>query len=282
MRLLVFATILYASYDEGKMVFLAPDMLPPNKMDLVLLELNKITSRSSKQKENVKLSSWGFTVATTAEAQDLLDSILKIAYPYISQAKKLTGMNKEIEYSRSGAGFKFCLLPEALPVGYEDKTQVIVGVMKNKLGKRSVVKVPVWRSKESAYYEHKDTLFFKSIVSESVPVDMENAESGHPRTLTLSATGRALVWSLWLGDYILTEGEEHRGRPVYRNSTRGVMFSLEDGAWGVSNVEWNLPWMRSTIAAPSPFLCRDWKHSANLLSGGAPWKDGDITVTIKK
>ena len=102
MRLLIFAIILKASYDEGKMVFLSPDKLPPNKMNFIQRELKKIIDRSSAQKENVKLKSFGvFTVAKKSEVQDLLDSILKIAYPYISQARKLTDMNKQVEYSNS-------------------------------------------------------------------------------------------------------------------------------------------------------------------------------------
>ena len=115
MRLLIFAVILDASYDKDKRVFLSPDKLLPNKMNFILLELKKIIVRSSEQKNNVKLTSFGFfTIAKKSDVQDLLDSILKITYPYISQARKLTDMNKQLEYSKDG--LKFSLLPEALPM----------------------------------------------------------------------------------------------------------------------------------------------------------------------
>ena len=79
-RLLMFAIILDASYDEEKRVFLSPDKIPPNKMNFILLELKKIIDRSSEQKDNVKLTAYGFfTVAKKSEVQDLLDSILKIS-----------------------------------------------------------------------------------------------------------------------------------------------------------------------------------------------------------
>ena len=189
-RLLMFAIILDGSYDEEKRVFLSPDKLPPNKMSFILLELKKIIGRSSEQKDNVKLKSFGlFTVAKKSEVQDLLDSILKIAYPYISQAKKLSDMNKQLEYSHSGASLNFSLLPEALPMGYEDKTPVIVGFQTSEDGQKSVVKVNVWRSLKFVWYEHKDAMFYKPIISESAPVDMEDAESGHPGPFTLSANG---------------------------------------------------------------------------------------------
>ena len=59
-------------------MFLSPDKLPADKMNFILLELKKIISRSSTQKENVKLKSFGgfFTVAKKSGVQDLLDSIL--------------------------------------------------------------------------------------------------------------------------------------------------------------------------------------------------------------
>ena len=60
-------------------VFLPPNKLPENSLNFIQRELEDITSRSSEQKDNVKLKSFGFfTIATKSEVQDLLDSILKI------------------------------------------------------------------------------------------------------------------------------------------------------------------------------------------------------------
>ena len=69
-RLLVFATILQASYDEENRVFLSPDKLPKQQMDFIKSELEDIVRRSSEQKNNVKLKSFGFTVAKKSEVQD--------------------------------------------------------------------------------------------------------------------------------------------------------------------------------------------------------------------
>ena len=264
------------------MVFLPPDKLSQQKLDFILPELEEIISGMARQKDNVKLKSFGlFTVAKKSDVQDLLDSILKIAYPYISQARKLSDMNKQLEYSRSGASLKFSLLPEALPMGYEDKTPVIVGFHTNKNGQKSVVKVNVWRSLKFVWYERKDAKFYKPITSESAPVDMEDAKSGHPGPFTLSATGRAAEkWPWFLGDYNLTE-EEHSGRPVYRNS-KGRPLYATDGGWEVGfRVGDSIPYLRSTSPAPSPALCQHWQYSDSVL-GRAPWIDGDITVTVKK
>ena len=279
-RLLVFATILQASYDEENRVFLSPDKLPKQQMDSIKSELEDIVRRSSEQKNNVKLKSFGFTVAKKSEVQDLLDSILKIAYPYISQGRTLTDMNKQLEYSLdSGASLKFSLLPEALPVGYEDRTQVIVGSKKDKNGIKSVVKVNVWRSMKFVWYEHKNAIFYKLISSESDPVNMEDAGSGH-MSFSLRSTGEARkMISAYQGEYTLTE-KEHRGRPVYSDrGGRGChLYTLKSGAWGVGDfVGDSKPVYRGTTAAPSPALCQRWQYSTRE-SGGPPFKDGDITV----
>ena len=279
MRLLIFAVILDASYDKDKRVFLSPDKLLPNKMNFILLELKKIIVRSSEQKNNVKLTSFGFfTIAKKSDVQDLLDSILKITYPYISQARKLTDMTQQLS-SDSGPGLKFRLLPEALPLGYEDKTSVIVGFRANKNGKKTVLKVFVWKDATDVWYRHKNSMFYKPIISKCTPVDMEDAEEAGQ--LTLSATGRAReVWTVWLGDYSLTE-EEHRGRPVYSDggSPPGFLYSMEDETWGLSStIGYSLPVMRSSFAATSPALCHHWQYRE---LEGSEYKPGDtITVTF--
>ena len=232
----------------------------------------------SAQKDNVKLTTYGFfSVAKKSEVQDLLDSILKIAYPYISQARKLTDMNKQLE---SGAELKFSLLPEALPMGYEDKTPVIVGFEKNKNGKNSVVKVYVWREGTDVYYEHKDDMFYKPITSENSPVVMDDA--GYPKTVTVSATG--LPWVMWpsrLGDYNVIE-KEHMGRPVYSDGDGRYLYAT-GGGWEVSRIVGDsYAVMRSTSAAPSPILCQQWQYLDSYYGNSGPWKDGNITVTIKK
>ena len=256
-------------------MFISPDKLPSTNLGYILRELEDIISRSSEQKDNVKLKSFGFvTIGKKSEVQDLLDSILKIAYPYISQARKLTDMNKQLGYSR--ASLKFSLLPAALPMGYEDRTPVIVGVRTYKHGVQSVVKVNVWKEETRVCYEYKGVVFYNPIISNSEPVDMKDAESG----LTLSATGEAGQWSSYQGDYSLTE-EEHRGRPVYRNGDGRHLYSLEDGGWGVEYRVGDIePAMRSTSPAPSPVLCQHWEYRepGNTAS---KYKPGDISVTFK-
>ena len=272
-RLLIFATILQASYDEERKVFISPDNLSTKKLSYILRELEDIISRSSKQKDNVKLKSFGlFTVAKKSEVQDLLDSILKIAYPYISQARKLTDMNKQLEYSRSGAVLKFSLLPEALPMGYEDKTPVIVGFQTNENGKKSVLKVYVWKEVTEVWYRHKNSMFCKPIISESAPVDMENAQSAG--TVTLFALGQARMWRGIWGDYSLIE-REHNGRPVYWHRSEGYCLYAIGRGWGVGEfVGTSEPRVRSLSPASNPTLCQKWYYT----DYDRMYHSGDIAV----
>ena len=225
-RLLIFAIVLQASYDEKLEVFLSPDRLPKKSLDFIQCELEIIIKRSSKQKDNVKLTSFGglFTaVGQKTEVQDLLDSILKIVYPYISQARNLIDINEKQDYSRSGAGLKFRILPEALPVGHEDKVPVVIGTRNDEHGKKELIKVDLWRSLKNVHYELNGARFFKPVFSPSDPVDMEDASimTVCPVT-TFTVTTAGFAWTRWPsvpGDYSLTDEEEFKGLVVCEGQT---------------------------------------------------------------
>ena len=256
-KLQMFSKILRSSYDQDRKIFITPERLQENQVLLIGKALEKIARKCIDQKENVKTKSWGFEKdSLKSEAQNCLDKILVLAYPYISRAKKLTDLNKQITMSDDEL-YKFRLLPELLPMGHEDKTKMTVGVITDEKGEKEIAIVAVWRDDTHVYFEHKGVWFYKPIISESAPVDMEDAES----RITLSATGRAREESPgYLGDYTIT-GKEHGGRPVYRNSEGWYLYTMESGAWGVSGyVGISEPPMRSITPAPCPALCREWEY----------------------
>ena len=125
-------------------------------------------------------------------------------------------------------------------------------------------------------------MFYKPIMSEKDPVDIEDAKSGYPGAFNFSATGWAKAkWqnvTMWLGEYTLT-AKEYRGRPVYKRGTSDFLYFLESGVWGVGRpVGDNKPAMRSKTAC-RPDLCI-WQYS-DAYMGGPPYKDGEITVKLK-
>ena len=168
-------------------------------------------------------------------------------------------------------------------MGREDKTQITLGIKKDENGSKILETVFVWRTQAHVWYEQQNAIFYKLITSESEPVDMGDAESGHPGPFILSATGRAREsFSLALGTYTIT-GKEHCGRPVYKKEIRiaRYMFSMEDGAWAVDvDIGESKPVMKSSTSAICPTLCQHWQYSSNS-TGGAPWIYGDITVKYK-
>ena len=175
-KLHMFAIILRTSYDRERKMFTTPQKLQENQVLFIGKALEKITRKCIDQKEKVKTKSWGFEQdSIKSEAQDCLDQILNLVYPYISRAKKLTDIKKQLTISDDGL-FKFRLLPELLPMGYEDRTQLTVGVQTDEKGDKSVARIGVWRNETNVYFEYKGVKFRKTIISNSEPVDMEDAD----------------------------------------------------------------------------------------------------------
>ena len=186
-------------------------------------------------------------------------------------------MKKNLSMSDDGS-YKFQLLPELLPFGYEDKAQMIVGVRTDEKGEKVTERIEVWREETSVFFEKNRAWFYNPIISEAEPVDMENAKSGHPGPFTLSATGRAReMWSGCWGDYTLTK-EEHNDRPVYKKGG-WYLYSTKSGAWAVDQYvdDDYAPWYGSTDQAPSPALCQNWEYGDRK---DGKFKPGDIKVEV--
>ena len=76
--------------------------------------------------------------------QDHLDSVLKISYPYISEAKNLTSMKSKI--LKTDNQIKIKVIPDLLPVGEEDYSVLIIGVRSyEEDGNNSLVKIKILR-----------------------------------------------------------------------------------------------------------------------------------------
>ena len=277
-RLIAFSTILRHSYQKKEKIFLPIFMLSADNEKVISDKLESVVNDCLEQKESVNVKTmFRVNEGKKTLVQDMLDSLLKVTYPYISQAKKWTDMNNDLSSSEEMK--KVTLMPKYLPLGFEDKTELQFG-FKIEKSIPDLFKVDVWKSRKNVWYEHKGVKYFKPIFSECDLVDMDDAESV---VNILSATGRAREkWSSYPGWYSLTE-EEYGGRPVYRKSEDRVMYSLNNGCWAVStSVGDSLPVMRSNVEAPHPALCQNnWEYSANA-SGGSPWyfsgESGDVTV----
>ena len=281
-RLLMFGHLLKESYDKTRKVFVPPYQLHPNKVTLIGQTLEMVVRKCIEQKEKVIITSWGiFRIQNDgkkSEAQDILDSILKFGYPFISRAKKLTtDMTHKLRIQDFATNHhQVSLLPDVLPMGREDATKLTLGYSNDSDGKKSFVKVIVWKEEDSVWCEYEKCKGSIKLESETGEVVMDVP---FPRPLKLSATGDAGKWWIGcLGDYTITK-EEHEGRAVYKNSEDWNLYSLPDGTWGVDrDVGYSQPDMRSTDKATSPDLCQDWEYKDFM--DGNKYKSGDIKVEI--
>ena len=214
--------------------------------------------------------------------EEILDSLLKVTYPFISQYMKWTDMRSDL--SMSDGKIKIILMPKYLPHGYEQKTELNVGYKFVK-SIPDLTKVDVWRSNEIVFYEHKGVWFYKPIISMASLVDMEDAKSGHV-AYTLSATGKAKgLCRHLLGDITITE-KQSCGRPVYKNICGSKMYGVLNGQWHASNGHQII---QSKSAAPSPDLCKEWVFWDQYAYSSivqdqtidvGDWRDGDIKVEV--
>ena len=285
-RLFMFGHVLIESYSEERRVFLSLEQLQPSKVTLIGDTLEMVARKCIEQKKNVKTTSWGFESDTKkSEAQDVLDSILKFAYPYISTAKKLTGMNRNLmmQDTSSSSYHQVSLLADLLPMGYEDATRLVVGYSFDAKGQKYVVKVDVWREEDSVWCGYENYWKEFNINPETKKVVMEMPVCSGP--LHLYYTG--LVWNRkgndHKGDYFITD-QKHNDRPVYEsNDGYGYIYSEYDGTWTVDGVEIgsNLPTIKSTTSASCPALCHDWLYHTQYTgnsSGGRERGGGYRTV----
>ena len=292
-RLLMFGHLLKESYDKGEKIFVSIDRLHPNKVALIGETLEMVARKSIEQKKNVKTTHWGRENDNKkSEAQDILDSILKFSYPYISMAKKLTDINQQlmIQDCSSRNICKFFLLPDLLPVGHEDMTQLTLGSLSGSDGKQSAVKVNVWTEENTVMCEYDKYKNYKSSVNinsetEEVEIELPLPCSG---PLTLSITGKTgNHHGRYKGDYYLTS-EMHTGYPVYKNSEGRQLYRIASGKWNVGSLAYSnsenhdspktgerllnsTPALRSHTAAPCPALCNGWSYAYDNIRYGDWW-----------
>ena len=101
------------------------------------------------KKDNVKTSSWWRSqeLKKKEEVQDIVDTILNISYPYISESNGLwTNMRTKIMSTEPTVSIS--VKPEYLPMGSEDQTRVAIGVVTDK---KEMLHMNVWRTEDKVF-----------------------------------------------------------------------------------------------------------------------------------
>ena len=148
-QLLIFSEIARISYDEKRECFLPISLLKKSDISLLGNVLEEYVEGCIKKKENVKTSTWYSKtkeLQNEAKVQNIVDTILNISYPYISESKGWTNMWTKI--TSFVPTVSITAMPQYLPMGAEDKTRVAVGVLTDK---NEVLHMNIWRTEDMVF-----------------------------------------------------------------------------------------------------------------------------------
>ena len=147
-QLLAFGKIMTFSYEKERNHFLPFHILPSSKKELIAKELENIANDIIAQAKNIQPKILnrllpGGTKKDKGEIQNLVDSILRITYPYISEGKGWTSMLQKV--LDKGNHIKLIIDPTLLPDGEEDATEVCLG-RKQELKQTELLMVKMWKN----------------------------------------------------------------------------------------------------------------------------------------
>ena len=159
-------------------------------------------------KKNVKIASWmPGSSKKKSKIQDVLDSILKICYPYMSQGFGWTDFQTDLTSDDATIDVK--LHPEYIPEGAEDKVAITVG---KAAGRKSAL-ISVWKEGSHVHIDQINCW----VSSPSMKI---GSASEIPVTILMKMTRLVIssteVGGGWLGQYEIAG--ERNGAPYYRQT----------------------------------------------------------------
>ena len=168
-QLLIFSKIIRESYDKKKQIFLPYTKLSKNKKNVISRFVERNVEHCIALKETVKVPMLTLDREKKKSiVQDMLDSILQLAYPYVSQGNGWT----DLEYKIPQDEITFKVNPKYLPMGEEDSTEVIVGNTKSE-----VIRMYLWREKDSIFtrFNSMDNKFTVQVKCDSQKIESINS-----------------------------------------------------------------------------------------------------------
>ena len=214
MQIILFAQMMRFSFDEENNIYIPFNLLPLENQNLLTKQISDHVKEILDLEKIIKIG--GFFRKSKTEKhkkQNLVDSILRIAYPYISEGRgwssvwtKLPPMGK----------IEITVLPEFVPDGKEDKTRVSIGISH---GKR--VEVFIWRSEHGLEVSTTSEKFSFSDPGEEMRIHIPI------QTLMMTSTGlSADYYGGSFGEY--QQVGEHEGAVLYQqtHTVAGEVYKL--------------------------------------------------------
>ena len=191
--LIIFCTILSESYNKEKKCFLPYTMLSDSEKAIIGGEIEMWVRKSLEAKTKINVKAFFQTdLKKNNTLQNHLDVVLRIAYPYVSESKKLTSMKTKI--SPTDNDIKIKLNPSLLPYGEEDYTLLTIGERKNDDGTYiNDVKIKIWRTETEVYCKYtygsasQSLMSTKKFKSENDIIDMT---VGIPSMIVITGDGK--------------------------------------------------------------------------------------------
>ena len=171
-QLLIFSRIARYSFHKDNGCFLPFSTLSLNKVNAIGGSLESLIKEALVQRKNVKTS--GIFVMASKEAkkksevQNILDQVLKICYPYVSQSNNWTEMKTKIDPTEDK--LIITVMPQYLPQGVEDATKVIIGV---KTGEDHPSSVLIWKTINHIYCLYGTFATMEKFSSETTPFEID-------------------------------------------------------------------------------------------------------------
>ena len=144
-QLLIFAKVARTSYDEKRDCFLPMSLLHREKIDYLGKIMEKYVKDCQSKRNSIDTSSWysrSKELQKKEQVQNIVDTILNISYPYISESKGWTDMMTKMTSTETAISFS--VMPQYLPMGEEDKTRVTIGVVTDK---KKMLHMNIWRTR---------------------------------------------------------------------------------------------------------------------------------------
>ena len=147
-QLLIFAKVARTSYDEKRDCFLPISLLTRESINYLSFFMEKYLKDCQAKKDNVKTSSWlrSKQLKKKEQVQDIVDTILNISYPYISESKGWTSMRTKL--TSTEPFLSISVMPQYLPMGAEDQTRVVIGVFTDK---KEMLHMNIWRTEDKVF-----------------------------------------------------------------------------------------------------------------------------------
>ena len=195
-QLLVFSKLIRESYDNEQKIFLPFSKLSQDTKDVISRFIIRNVDKCITLKDNVNIPILTFDKEKKRSTiQNMLDSILQFAYPYISQANKWTDFENKIQEDNL---VSFKVNARYLPMGVEDRTEVVVGSTKSEF-----VRFFLWRDENTSYASYGGLIVKVEYNSEK----LEIVECTLPKYFILSSSNTVkYIGHAVIGQYEFVEG----------------------------------------------------------------------------